>query len=40
MNEIIATFKSSGKIPVKIDGLKIAAKDGAIISAESLNSLG
>ena len=39
MDEIIATFKSLGKIPVKIDWLKIAAKDGAM-SAESRNSVG
>ena len=38
MGEIIATFKSSGKIPVEIEWLKIAANDGAIMSAESLNS--
>ena len=33
-------FKSSGKIPVKIEWLRIAAEDDAIMSAESLNSLG
>ena len=40
MGEIIATFKLPGKIPVETDCMKIAAKDGAIMSAESLNSLG
>ena len=40
MGEIIATFKSLGKIPVEIDWLRIVAKNGAIMSTESLNSLG
>jgi hypothetical protein len=36
---MIAILKSSGNIPVFIDALKIADRDGAITSAASLRSL-
>lgn len=40
MGDIIATFKSSGKIPVPIDLLKIVVNDEAIMHAESFKSSG
>jgi hypothetical protein len=40
MGDMHATFKSSGKMPVSIDLLKITVGDSAIISAISFKSFG
>ena len=40
MGDMHATFKSSGKMPVSIDLLKITVSDSAIISAISFKSFG
>ena len=39
MGEIIVTFKSSGKILVKIDRLKIAGKDGGNAAGKELTHI-